>query len=891
MNGRSLYWDPSPIEYAHKVLALIRWCLSLPGAQLGLSPYEVARMVSALYAGSEAMPMATARVLERFGITNQQVVPWKADEVWKPHREELVTWLTAASEDGEYIWIDAESVEWWLDATEFSLLSYAELFDVDLDPDIAFELLTRHRCTVFAPFDGGATWDHLTRLVSTIPDERRRNRMLERLDDERLSRASCAAIKGTYWSWRLIEFADADQSIIYTPLLAFWNSRPESTEWAPPALEAVATTPLLPSGDIATVLYNVYWVQLETLFNMAREANGLGQATSAFADIDTNPPVFFYVEPADPPRQAEDYATTLREAILPLMQACLFSNDPRSEQVSWGLIDGHLAVLRREVSTKDYFHPRYLVLPTAASAKRRSLEDDFGRIADQLTYVEFSIGHDADEIYHDMEPLAVRGAKWGGTLDDVAEVTGSAADLLAASGRNSVGAINERLASLHILLRRMETFVEKSASDTNQVEREYLSAVADTDDYLRRRTTISTIQQTAPLSLREALLIAYPYRYVGQPLKWLQSTMSLVLSSVDRSSANLNAIIEQTERQARESLTSIGRWLSALITLLALLIGLLQVVGQNSSPIQKAIKDFLARFMPIAWLDSALHALFDAVVALLLITSVAFGIRWVAQLRPKKRHHFIEAVQRFRALNDQARECLAQARAAEQRAAIEGANEKTRGRAAGESRASQAMAAKRWSELDALDVEAVKILDRLWKSLRTTRNLIDRGPQATPRGWLSRWWLRSRGRNPADTEWELRAHNLEHTIELFDLAPARILLPRALCVLRYKTTDFLSRTTIANTDFIGSLRYVGFLTPEIAALEMWLSAVPNRPTILNLDVHAFVRVLQARGVSANPHARKPVEWKGVSHHIRLNAAIRVLAWCAGPTESTPCTAP
>ncbi len=44
--ARPLYWSTSPLEHAHHLETLLRWCLRLPGARLGISVSDVATLVS-----------------------------------------------------------------------------------------------------------------------------------------------------------------------------------------------------------------------------------------------------------------------------------------------------------------------------------------------------------------------------------------------------------------------------------------------------------------------------------------------------------------------------------------------------------------------------------------------------------------------------------------------------------------------------------------------------------------------------------------------------------------------------------------------------------------------------------------------------------------------------
>src|SRR5947209_11364463 len=156
MSGRSLYWDTEVVRHTQSVSALIRWSLQLPGARLGVSVRAIAKLLRGLYSDpNDPPPPAVIRLVEQFGMANELVSRWSPDEVWQPHRDRLIAWLRDATKRDDNVWLDPEDTGWWLEATNESLLSYAELFDLQVDSDIILELLGRHHCTVFAPFYGG----------------------------------------------------------------------------------------------------------------------------------------------------------------------------------------------------------------------------------------------------------------------------------------------------------------------------------------------------------------------------------------------------------------------------------------------------------------------------------------------------------------------------------------------------------------------------------------------------------------------------------------------------------------------------------------------------------------------------------------------------------------
>jgi len=834
MVGRSLYWGASPAENVEALGLLTMWCLSLPGARLGVSLSDVATLIGDIYASSGQAPSPdTQRLLSRFGADLRAAAVWPADAlIWQEHLDTLLGWLRQAKQSTDFVWIDSEDADWWLTATLQSLMSYSRLFGA---PNVSsrdiFRLMGRHDCTVFAPFDGAATWDLLSRYVATFEPDRRK-RYIDYLNDQMLDRARLAAIGDTYWSWHLMNFANADDSLICTPMLAVWSEWPSSARWAPPSLRSVTKQRQLNRYEIAYLLDDSYWQRIETLFARARTACGLGVAEPEFAEIESRPPVFFFAAPVDPPLKPEEYAESLRPAIMPMVKQCLISSDPLANHVAWALLEGDLVALRREVAVaRRSYEPRYLLLPASSkSAAARPIEDDINAIADRLTFLEFTIGHEARDVYTDIEPLTVRASIWSGTLDLVNAVTGEAIDLLPSAHKSDLVRINDRLAAVHLVLRHLQGRIETATSDTAQVVSKYEGYLDSTDDYFRRRATDSSVPHVTTPNLREAIQDAYPYHYLKQMIESLNTGMSQLSSEVERISASLKTILDLSDRSIRRLSSGLSGIGSGIIALLAILIGLAQLLGAQASatgnPPAASSNNIIDRFFQSPELITATRILFVVVVLALLVTAFAYGLVWSAQGRRKRRHKFIEQVQRFRALVDTASVYRVRARETGQ--------------------------ADAWSQLDQLDDDAVQMLSDLWKELRQS---LDASGNRTNLD------MRKIG-PPTVQEWESHARLLEYSVELFDLAPRMIVLPRALCVLRFKSTDFHSRTAISDWDFSSSLRRVGISTAEVEALVAWLSNLNNLQQIRDWEVSTFAQMLKDRGVTAIPDKRTPERWQG-----------------------------
>lgn len=836
LSGRPLYWGTQPQKHTQSLEALIRWCLALPGARLGLSTSDIATVLRDVYSASpELAPADVWPILKRFGANPEDRIQWPFDaqifdaQIWQRWQlDKLLGWVRQTSQISDHVWVDAQDADWWITATMRSLSSYSPLLASGADSDQIFRLISRHVCTVFAPFDGGATWDHVRRLGDSLLPQQR-DGLQEALADPKLDRAHLASIRDVYWSWRLSDFANVDGSIVCTPLLAIWSAWPSSRAWAPPLEPPPGDTPAarnqLTGEEVASLLEGTFWQRIETVFSIARTVCGLGVAVPEFAEIQSRPPVFYFAAPANMHIRPEEYADGLRPAIMPLVKSCLISTDPLAQEVAWGLLEGDLVATRRETGTRRYNQPWYLLLSAFAESfpaqLARSIEDDIATVADRLTYLEFSIGHEARDVYTDIEPLAVRAGMWGGTLDIVNTVTGEVIDLLPSVRKSEFRRINERLAALHLVLRRLQTYIETATSDAGQVDRKYSGYLDGTDDYLRRRMTISWVPRANTLNLRDAILNAYSYQYVKQPLASLHTIMDQLNQGVEHISSPLSTILEPSGQRIRDESARLSGMSTLIFALLALLVGLAQVLGTqaNIAPTvpSPAPTSFIDLFFQSPELISAARFLFVGVLLLLIAAAALYCIEWIYQRRPRRRHKFIEAVRRFRA---------------------------------------QVSAAGGHQQIDALDDGAVRILAGLWQELR--RELEGAGG----RRLLLKNSVTPQVRVQGVQEWEAFARLVEHAIELFDLLPRTILLPRALCVLRFKSTDFNSRTAISDWDFGVSLRGIGFLPSDEGTLQSWLSTPANQQRIREMDVATFARALKDRGVTAVPEKRTPARWNG-----------------------------
>jgi hypothetical protein len=85
------------------------------------------------------------------------------------------------------------------------------------------------------------------------------------------------------------------------------------------------------------------------------------------------------------------------------------------------------------------------------------------------------------------------------------------------------------LSNLLLPVRQIQTLLEKVVSDEAQVQQKFEGYLDGTEDFWRRRFTFSPFPDANVGNLREALLDAYPYHYVRQPLKSLHNQSAHLL--------------------------------------------------------------------------------------------------------------------------------------------------------------------------------------------------------------------------------------------------------------------------------------------------------------------------------------------------------------------------
>lgn len=809
--GGPLYWSTptyTPAEHTHQLVDLLHWCLGLPGARVGINPQGIAQIiVSLIQSGTRQITDEIGRKLREFVLRVESTPQWPFDDRnWNDHWPRLIDWLNRSS-TSELLWVTADEGGWWVEATGQSLLQYSAL---SLEPNYLLNLLGRHSCIVFGPYDDQATREHLVSLAR----ERDRADIIQTLNES--AALTDPRIASVCWSWNLLSFGNVgERSLVLTPELALWSDWPLSPIWAPPRPTPLPSSVLFTAQEAASFLEEHLWTTIETYFGLARSAVDLGISSPTFGGRQARSPVFYFAFPAEPPMHPEEYLSDRARAIQPITDRCLLAQDPVSDQVGWGILQGSVVTMRSETVSENAYALWYLLLPTLAkNLSAQQIEEIAGSLVGRLSYLEFSIGHEARDVSTDLEQYQNRRRLFAGSLDAVSSVIAQAIDLIPTVSRRLVGKINTSSPQLLRLMLRMQANAETVQSDTVQLQIQYQSYMDSTADFFRRGIPCSPLANTQLLSLRTAVLHAYPYAYIDQPLKSQTVGMNEVRDQIERTIEALQMFIEQAELHAREQLTRWGTLFASLIVVVTLL-GTFSQIFSGTSEDSSQFVTWLNDIIPASLLESILHVLGVLALAAVLVTVVIFLVARLRYILPARPDRFVAHLIRYRTLVDQAVAVV------EERATISPRDVGSR--------------------LEDIDSKSTEFLDVLWKEIIDISRSV---------------------RSSAFKKWQRRERRLEYSIQLFDLSPDLIPLPRTICILRFKSAELRRYSMIPDWDWTSFLNASGIGSDDARKLDEWLKAPVIAEQVSRMDVDAFARALKEHGVSADPELRTPDKWTG-----------------------------
>jgi hypothetical protein len=875
--ARPLYWKPSAIDarvHADNVGKLLEWCLELPRVSVGLDPSSVGLIVRSIYAQRNRNPSPLVNGwLDRVGASRaDEASLWPTDvEHFGGRLCRLLRYLRSAKKHSDRIWLQPNEARWWIRETAACLREYGgTLSSTDAETHIRLRTLcNRHVCTLFAPFDGTA---FLQRLEDLLDEED-----LDALIDYRNVAQEILEYRDTvYWSWRLMDFRCSNDNLIAIPLLTLWSNRPASAYWAPQPPQTQQVPTYLSSKQTTSMLADLMWERLESLFSIALHAHGLSEASVNFAGYSGNAPVFYYADLVDAPARPEDYATRQKPSIKPLVNIALSSEDPTSEEVAWGVLEAHLAVLRRETTYNDSYRPWYLVLPLKPEATPppnlgENVEEEFWHIVNRLTYLEFTFGDEARDIHGKMESIAARHPLWTYILDEVRSVTTGFTDLLTISRSGHGAAVYEELEKLHVLQMSLQAKLEEEKRDAEQEQGRFEGYAAGTESFLKQHMRVSLLAHDGVRGLRGSLLEPFPYKELADVLRSAHEQMNFLQNSIDRIktlSETVNVVLQNADQRARESLQSRTSVLSILIGFLAL-IGLAEFI-----PAARLDANNYPSFLPfsLTTLANAARGVIVAVGLAAVVIAILYGLVWMRDhppriwIRdglPRRRKLFGIRVQGLWALTTRARGYsvyanLHKALQTQDLGKIERLLKSYRDTAEIFARQPELLeytAEEAWKKTEEWDTEATQSLEDLWE-------MMDRAYSGHKNPLSRRLQLLKTFKAKRAESWLERARYARYRISLLILYPEVIPLPRTLCVMWCKSRDFFGQSTLSDQTFNESLEMAGFKHAEVNLLKEWLSLPDNQEHIRRMNVRKLAAELANRGVTSDPSKRTPNRWKG-----------------------------
>jgi len=825
--GQPFYWQINlneGLRHSRGLPSLINWFLTLPDSWLGIDAVGAGQIVaSALGPAAIAKRPELAISLWKLGISPETPVASAADkELCEPYRQDLIDVVLAADgQDKQYVWYRGNRGAWWAELMARAFEYYSQRMAMFGDERPFLQLFSRHRCTLFATLSIDA-------LIHGAPTAE--------IGAEIDQFVSSKAEKTHQWyiSWRLVEFALSRNELICKPMLTLWSAWPAANRAAPPASVHPALPRHLSTDEALWVLEEFFWKKVTKLKSYFLGFFGIPGAAPRFAGRDGMPAVFYVLDYQAATPLTDQAVIASDPGISQIIRVCLGSDDPLSREVSWGILEGDLLTARREFIRQTSYQTFYVLLPTRSRATSAlAIERDIDFIATNLSYLEFSISNEARDVHTDYQELAHLHAVWGGTVNTLSLDLSRIVALLPALSRGDQRRLAYELRAIKLPVTQLQGRMVNLSGQTEQLQSRFEGYIDSTDDYIRRQFTISEPFNGQTIGLNQALTAAYPYSYLQQPMKSLRSQVPVLADNIAGLANSLETLLTETDRIARESLEYWTRILGALAALTALVIALPQfipgsVLDKDSYP------TWLQAILPLARLEQATTAVVAVAVLVLVTGALLFSLAWLwERLFPQDQETLIGRIQQF----------WARVEAVAARAGSTDAG---------------------W-----LDQQDQTLAEELATIRTQIVNQPSRGQATTPAPeQLSRLPFAgrlqqtiARYRSPVVVNWIKHSRLNRYLLYLIDLQGENIPLPRTICLFRYKNTNFI-RMPISEWAFDRSLRRAGFTLEERTQLTQWLSEPDNLEVIAKMSDVVFLKILEERGVSADPDRRRAERWAG-----------------------------
>jgi len=809
------------------VARLLQWVVSDPQVAVGLQASDVAEIVRSCFGGRDPSSRI-ARHLRRCGSESRLPYNWPDDSaIFGPTLLEHYRRIRSCKTAEDVVWLGRDEVTPWLHAVMLSLRQYASYCSGRPRRqaiDSFRRLANRHDCIAFSELDLPAMYDRVLTLCRSVADNEAPLRLLRDVWDG----VPKPLPYKVYWSLQPLTFARSKDSLVHVPLLTLWTFRPSGPRWPP--LSTAEQDMIAVSAQVAGErLHDDLWAKVETLFLAARLAHGLKPSEPTVAGRKCTPAVLHYADAARRPATCSEY---MKEPELgTLLRLTLLTDDLSGHSLAGASHRRDLAVLRAEAVDENAYAPLYLLLPTGNIAPEQAEARAFA-LAWSLAFLEFTIAHESWLLWRRCEQYDAQWRRWLSAIEPLRKMADTALLFLHRLSKHDLSRFTRASSALTSGFFAMKAGVERLRGSCDVLAQDFKHDNDSTEDFVRVELKIGPIP--GQQDLRDAVLDAYPYHYLRQPIDDLTRKLVSPLTEVE----SFRLLLDDADRRRQTASESFGRWLAGFLAFAAILIALPQLVPSVAFDESKTINNWLKDWQltlfghPVLAFAELVVWGRDVVIAavILLIVAGAVGLGRIAMGQLEREAIGLKITSAFRLI-------------------IEGAI------------ASEPIAVlNRTASLDDQDAKACQSLNLIY-----VEQVGKPGPSqaAAVSQWI-RWLVGVRDRTArgwADSVGVALARTQLYGLDWSNPPP----LPRLACILRYAFQDEANRLNVlalTDSEFRLALERSGFTAAQVEQLRRWLESPSNQATFFSTDPSGLADLLANRGVKADPILRTPEQWEG-----------------------------
>lgn len=608
--------------------------------------------------------------------------------------------------------------------------------------------------------------------------------------------------EATFYIGFSVDWSFTHGSLLWAPQLRISNFWPANPRLAPPISSSLSLPAPMDAAEAAHLLEDTYWKAIETLFRAMRMSFDLGTAYVGLGDRRWGAPVFYYAEPTPMPDRAEQLLELAASDLETIARETLGVEDLFSETISGGILAGNLLVFRRELIGEGQVTPYYLIIPWGQGPRDRwgaEVEREAVSTADMLAFLEFSAGFESYDILTDLAVPEEFMALWGGSLDAAAQLLQELHDQIAFTprlGRKRAMAF-QMVRHVESGLARLEAEIIRTNDMMLRTEQKWKAAVESTELFARRAFSLRSLEGIR--SLIEGLRESYPYRIAGTKARLAVDRSQQVRSSLDPLKQIVRTLIEEESREEREREERNQRTLSYALAALAAVTALPLLIGQMGwEELQATIKRWPEPFVqlfPFLQTIQPILTMIGMAAALLIIFILMFVLS--SRFLPSREDMLEREWNRLGRLLIETWELIRQ-----DRPQIHDLRKLAFTSHTIPGKAEPAEVRRMREEVERLDEEVCERLVQVWE-------------------WLKQ--QEEKGKNKDRLiALHYRIHFFTMALELLDRRPSPLPLPRALCLYRYKSTDFVRSSVVSDFEFEQVLNGYGFDDDEAHAIDAWV---------------------------------------------------------------------